>query len=93
MLQGRAEVFIDAGRAIEAVILSFAQRQAFPPSPLSGDLFVSGRSHSDSSRNMQLLKPFAGSPFCFPRAFPDHFHPDIDSIIIINQMNTHNIRP
>lgn len=38
MLQGWAEVFIDAGLAIKAVILSFAQRQAFPPSPLSGDL-------------------------------------------------------
>lgn len=92
MLQGWAEVF-DAGLALKAVILSFAQRQAFPPSPLSGDLFVSGRIHSDSSRNMQLLKLFTGSPFCFPHAFPDHFHLDIDYIIIINQMNTHNIKP
>lgn len=92
MLQGWAEVFIDAGLAIKAVILSFAQRQAFPPSPLSGDPFVSGRIHSDSSRNMQLLKLFTGSLFCYPHAFPDHFRADIDSIIIINQMNTH-IRP
>lgn len=93
-----ADVFIDTGLTIKAVILPFAQRQAFTPSPLSGGPFVSGRIPSDSSR-LLILKKHAiidalhRHSFGFPDAFPDLFRPDIDSIIIINQMNTHNIRP